>query len=113
MSTKKYILNVYTNWCGEYNNFSAIVDDEHMNGFENIANLKAYDNFYDFDGPNSVLEDLFPEHDYEENYSDEELDEAEQREGEYYGYTIEEYNEDSHGEWDWYDLIYDCTEEWK
>ena len=25
-------------------------------------------------------------------------------------FDVEDYDEDSHGEWDWYNLVYDCTE---
>lgn len=82
-----------------------------MVDFEATASLQAYDNFSDFSGFQGVLEDLFPDNDSDDGYSEEQETEAMEVEGEYYSYTIEEYNEDSHGEWDWYDLIYDCTEE--
>ena len=111
MSIKKYILKVYTNWCGEDNEYSAIVDDEHLSDFEQVAQNASYNNCSDFGGFNAVLEDLFPDNDSDDGYSEEQEEEAMEVEGEYYGYNYEEYREEVHGEWDWYDLIYDCTEE--
>ena len=105
---KRFLINVYTNWCGEDNDFSAIANDE--SELRNIASNLAYDNFTSFTGFEGILEELFPEVE-EGEYTEEQTDEAIDSESEYYGYTIEEWDETRpEEEWDWYELIYDASD---
>ena len=102
----KYLVKVETNWCGEDNTYSAIVDDERWLEFEGFCQDLSYTNFSDYSGFDGVLEDLFPDHEYGEEYSDEEIEEAYQEEPNYYSYTIEPFEGDDE-EWNWYDLVWD------
>jgi len=103
--SKRFLIHVYTNWCGEDNDFSAIVKDE--SELDSIAQEAAYNNFSDFNGIEGILEEMFPS---EEDYTDEQRDEAAEFEGDYYSYNIEEWDESrNEEEWAWYELIYDCT----
>ena len=104
----KYILNCYTNWCGEDNDFGIITEDPNSPNCINTCQIHAYDNFSDFSGFQGVLEDMFPEVEDDE-YTDSQISDAADAEGEYYGYTIEPYDEEVHGEWEWYDVIYNDT----
>lgn len=97
---KKFIIIVSTNWCGEDNNFSAIADDE--SELWNLADELAYNNFSDFGGVNAIAEELFGTDDP----TDEQLEEIYKVETEYYSSEIEEWDEEQHGEFESYELVY-------
>ena len=99
---KKYLLKTSTNWCGEDTTQGVITDN--VEALEHLFQLEAYDRFNDFDGPNGVLQDLFPD---EEEYSDEQIAEAEKNEESYFSYSIEEFDESAGEEWDWFDIFID------
>lgn len=102
----KYLVTLYTNWCGEDNEYLAYAESE--SELESNADLgtAAYENFSDFGGFEKILEELFPD---VEEYTDEMEAEAAEVEREYYGYSIEEFPEDH--EESWYDIIYDARKE--
>lgn len=103
---KRFLINCITNWCGEENTFSAYA--ENQQDLEDIAENAAYENFNEFSGFHGILEDLFPE---VEDYDDSMEDAAAAVEGEYYSYSIEEWDEErDEEEWKWYDLIHDARE---
>ena len=105
---KKFLINVYTSWCGEDNTYSAIADNDSQ--LLDKAQDLAYNNFIDFGGFEAVLNELFPVV-VNEEYSDEKRDEAADNELDYYAFTIEEWDETRpKEEWDWYDLVYDGNE---
>lgn len=99
---KKYIIRVYTNWCGMDQEYAAIAEDKGK--LENKAEELAYDNFSSFDCIYDVADELFPN---EEEFSEDQLEAAEAISGEYYGYAIDEFDEDSDGPWELYELIYE------
>lgn len=102
---KRFLINVYTSWCGEENDFVAIAESRLSDGLESAAGYAAYENFSGFSGIDAILEEMFPD---EEEYTDEMFDEAAKIEGDYYGYSIEEWDETrDEEEWSWYELIYD------
>ena len=101
---KKFTINVYTNWCGESNDFGAIAKSEEE--LYDTAQSAAFENFQSFSGIEGVLEEMFGS---EEDYTPEQFDEACEVEGEYYGFTIEEFEADEE-EWEYYDIIYDGRE---
>jgi len=103
---KKFIIRVYTNWCGEDNEYTAIAESEQL--LKPIAEDLAYENFSFFGGPGEILEELFPE---EEEYTEKMEAEAAEIESEYYGYSIEEWDENIDDDWEWYRLIYDQSKE--
>lgn len=105
--SKKFLIQVTTNWYGMDQTYAAIAEDE--SDLEKLAEELAFNNFSDFDCMSDILEELFPNVEYGE-YSDDQRDEAAGIEGEYYGYTIEEY-EDPEEEWEWYEIVYDCTKD--
>jgi len=102
----KYIIEVYTNWCGEDDTFCAIAEHDSDEDLNNIAAMLSYDNFSQFSGFNAILEEMFPEVEDEE-YTDEMIAEATDEEGEYYGYTIHEATDDELEYWEDYELVYD------
>ena len=105
---KRFLINTYTNWCGEELEFSAIAESDSDPELCAKAQEAAYSSFSDFGGLKSILENMFP---YDEDYTDEQLEEASEQEDEYYGYTIKEWDETrNEEEWDWYELIYDANE---
>lgn len=82
-------------FCGMGTNYVAIAENEEE--LLPLADLWAYDNFCDLGGMDDYDEDS------EDNeYTIEELDEAPYA-------TIVEYNEETHGKWEWFELIYDGT----
>lgn len=105
----KYMIEVYTNWCGEDNYFTAIASSDTDPELHNAAASLSYNNFSEFSGINGVLEELFPEVEDEE-YTDEMVAQAADQEGEYYGYTIREITDDEEEYWDDYELAYDARE---
>jgi hypothetical protein len=96
----KYILHVYTNWCGEDNEFAVITKNPESLAFTSFCDGIAYDNFESFDGFNQVLEDNF-EANEDGNYTESEIEEAGGMEGDYYGWNLEEFEGDDE-EWGWY-----------
>lgn len=105
---KKFIIKVTTNWCGMDQEYAAIAEDE--KDLDDTAAELAYNNFADFDLLKEVTAELFPDVDDEE-FTDDQVDAAIEVEGEYYSYTIEEFDENTHGQWEWYDLKYDANDE--
>lgn len=105
--SKRFLINVHTYWCGEENTYAAIANSEEE--LYDIAAQLAYDNFESYDGFRAILEQNY-EVDENGEYSNEDVESAAEEEGEYYGYTIEEFEGDDE-EFGWYDLVYDCTEE--
>lgn len=106
MTTKRVLVRTDRNWCGEDLTYKAIVDDAHMSGLENLAQMQAYDNFSDFGGPEAVKAELFPDSDGD--WTDEQIAEAEEVEDSYYHYDITDFD-GTEEEWGWYELMYDCT----
>lgn len=107
--TKKFLIHLETNWCGEWADYVAIAEDE--SELLDLADRLAYENFESFDGFNAVCEDMFGDPNEETGeYTDEQIAEAEQNEGSYYSFEITEWNKED-DEWDWYELIYDCTKD--
>lgn len=105
---KRFLINTYTDWCGEELEFSAIAESDSDPELCAKAQEAAYSSFIDFGGLENILESMFP---YDEDYTDEQLEEASKKEDEYYGYIIEEWDETrNEEEWDWYELIYDANE---
>lgn len=103
----RYLINLYTDWCGEDNTYAAYANDEKE--LDSIAEELAYENFADFNGPQAVLETLFPE---EIDYTYDMEEKAAEVEGEYYGYSIEPWDESRpEKEWNWYDVVYDGRKE--
>ena len=104
----RFLIECYTNWCGEDNTFSAIANTEIE--LEDTAAMLSYENFSSFDGIEAILEELFP--DAEGKYTDSEIDKAVSVKEDYYGYTIREWDETRpEEEWDWYELVYDINDE--
>lgn len=101
---KRFLINTYTNWCGEENTYAAYAEDEM--DIDGLAQNLAYTNFVDFGGDQTILEESFG--DYEnvsdmggetENLYNEECDSS-------YGYVIEEFD-GTDEEFGWYELVYD------
>lgn len=103
---KQYIITVYTSWCGMDQQYSAIAEYSDDLGLEETAQQLAYDNFSSFDCRNDILEELFPN---SEDYTQEQEDQVTEVEGEYYSYSIDEYDRDEHDSWDMFELIYDAS----
>lgn len=111
MTTKKFLIHLETNWCGEWQDYTAIAEDE--SNLIDLAGRLAYENFESFDGFNAILEELYGDPDEETGeYTDEQIDDAAQDEGSYYSYEITEWDKPDE-EWSWYELIYDCTKDKK
>lgn len=88
--------------------YGIITYDPYSENVSLLCEQVAYDNFSSYGCETYVLEELFPD---EDDYTDEQYAEAAEVEHEYYSWSIEEYNEDSHGDWDWYEIILDEEEE--
>lgn len=88
-----YIINCDNHlFCGMGTQYVAIANDE--KDFEYLLDHLAYENFMDLGGWE----------DYEENeYTANELDQAPY-------WTVELFNEETDGEFDWYELIYDGSD---
>jgi len=103
----KYIIHVETAWCGEYNDYAAIAEDEI--DLLNLAEELSYNNFADFSGFEQVLSDLFAEQLEEgEDYTDEMISIAENQEYDYYSSSISLF-EGTDEEWEDYELVYDAS----
>lgn len=102
---KRFLINVYTNWCGEDNTFSAIAEDIESSGLIQAAEEASYNNFNEYGGIDGIMEELYPEALY---YTSAMYDEALSIEKNYYGYEIEEWDDErDEEEWSWYELVYD------
>ena len=107
-TTKRFLVHLETNWCGEGRTFSAIAEQE--SDLWEMADRLAYENFNDFDSFEAACYDTFGDSDEETGeYTEDQKTEIVADEGSYYSYTIEEFKDDEE-EWRWYDLEYDCTE---
>jgi len=102
----KYIITVDTNWVGTEEKYAAIA--EHEDELYPIANDFSYNNFIESGGPQYVLQELFPD---AEEYSDEEIEEGGFQETEYYNSNIELFDEEIHGSFEDYELIYSEEED--
>lgn len=103
----RFLINVWTEWCGMDQTYAAIANDEAE--LLCLASELAYENFSTFDCFTTLLEDNFPEVEDGE-YTDEMQEEMAEIEGEYYGSDIEPWDETRpEEEWDWYELVYDNT----
>lgn len=104
---KRFLINVFTNWCGEEQDYAAYAEDEFE--IEPVAAEASYENFNNYPGTGfeAVLEELF-DTTHEEDLTEEQLNEAYDVEGNYYGHSIQEWDETrDEEEWNWYTLIYD------
>lgn len=82
---KRFLIHVTTAWCGMDQEYVAIAHNE--GELEDIAQQLAYNNFIEFDLLQQIVE-----------------------KGDYYSYTIEEWDETRpEHEWGWYELIYNKT----
>lgn len=79
-------------FCGMYTNYVALAKSE--NEFENMLELWAYENFCELGGFDNYDEDCD-----DNEHSLEELDES-------YFTRVEEFDEELHGEFDSFELIY-------
>jgi hypothetical protein len=110
MAIKKYYIKTETYWCGEDKEYVAICDEKYYSELEELVASTAYDTFLEFGGPDGVLEEMFGFLDDEKiEYDGVEEDEAENCHGDYYFWSIEEFDE-SHGEWEWFEVLYDNTD---
>lgn len=87
---KRFLITVFTNWVGEENEFAAYAENDKE--LDSIASERAYLNFSDFGGFDAVLDDMFPEV-VDGDYTEEQIIDARDREGDYYSYTINEWDE--------------------
>ena len=100
---KRYLIHVDTAWCGMDNSY-AIETDSKIEDLQYVAQELAFDNFSSFGCELYVMEELFPEVENEEDYTDEMWDTYNKVEAEYYYYNIDEF-EGSDEEFDEYDKI--------
>lgn len=77
-------------FCGMATSYVAIAKSQA--DFEKMLDLWAYENYADLGGETDAEDN--------EEYTQEELDEAPY-------WKVEDYNEELHGEWDWFELVYD------
>ena len=99
---KRYLVHVCTNWCG-MDNYYALETDSEIDTLLDEIQMIAYENFQSFGCAIYVKEELFPDVD-SGDYTDEMWDIYNDVEGEYYSYTIEEF-EGSDEEFDEYEKI--------
>jgi len=105
--SKKYILKVETNWCGEWNEYGVIIkDDENINHYAALFEQTAYENFQFFNGNTAILEELYPD---VEEFTEEMTEAADSCEGDYYDWNITEF-EGSEEDWEDYDILLNTTE---
>ena len=100
---KRYLINVYTNWCGMDNSYALETDSEIDTLLDDIQMI-AYENFRSFGCYAYVMEELFPDV-ATEDYTQEMWGIYDDVEGDYYSYTIEEF-EGSDEEFDEYEKIW-------
>lgn len=99
---KRYLIHVSTAWCGMDNSYALETDLEIDTLLDEIQMI-AYENFQSFGCDALVMEELFPDVDTED-YTDEMWDTYNEVEGEYYSFTVNEF-EGSDEEFDEYDKI--------
>ena len=100
---KRFLIRIETHWCGEDRIYRD--EAEFDSDLYTKAECLAYNNFIDFGGPEGVLEDMFGFlDDNKEEYESWEIEAAEDVHGEYYSYTIEEF-EGEDEEWEWYEWM--------
>jgi len=105
---KRFLIHITTAWCGMDQDYTAIADSE--DDLQNVAQLLAYDNFSDFNCLEQAIEDEYPDVD-SDDITEEMKDAVIENKGDYYGFTIEEWDETRPDEeWDWYELVYDATD---
>jgi len=104
----RFLIHVYTAWCGEEDTFAAIAEnDSDPNLLDKMAEL-AYDNFLDGNGVDEMYQEEFPDID-PEDLTDEDKESID--EGNYYGGYIEEWDESRpEEEWEWYELAYNSQD---
>ena len=100
---KRYLIHVYTNWCGIDNSYALETDSEFDTLLDKIQMI-AYENFQSFGCDAYVMEELFPDVDIED-YTQEMWDIYNDSESEYYSYDIEEF-EGSDEEFNDYESIW-------
>lgn len=106
---KKFIIEVSTAWCGEDNQFGAFAESEAE--LYDIADLLAFDNFSDFNGRETIAEELFSEVNYED-LTDEQIEKIDCVEGDYYFSSIREVEDDNDAElFDNLEIVYGNEEE--
>ena len=106
MSYKKYLLHVSTAWCGEDQTYGVIKKKE--TDISDVCESIAYENFADFSGIEGVLESLYPD---QEEYTDEEIENAGEESVNYYQWNLEEFVEDGETDFNWFELVYDESED--
>jgi hypothetical protein len=101
----RFLIHVTTAWCGMDQDYAAIANNEEE--LEDIAQNAAYDNFADFDCLEQAIEDEYPDVD-SDDITDEMKDVVIEKERDYYGYSIEPWDEERpEEEWGWYELRWD------
>jgi hypothetical protein len=98
--TKRWLITVDTNWVGTEEKYGAIAETKEE--LYDLIDELAYNNFIDMGGPESVLEELFPD---AKEYTDDMREEASEVDHEYYSGDIEEFT-GADEEFDQYDLVY-------
>ena len=106
----RYLITCSTAWCGEEEQYTAIAyteDDDHL---LSLMDELAYDNFTEGTGIEGVWAILYPDVDEDDRTSEME-DKVFEAENEYFGATIEPWDEERPDEeWDWYKLVYDADD---
>ena len=95
---KRFLIEVYTNWCGMDETFRAMAEKE--SDLDDLASDLAYDNFTSYDCQSYIAEEY--------GYDPEEMEDSDwdrlwemADEAQYYGFTIEEF-EGTDEEWEEY-----------
>lgn len=102
---KRFLISVYTSWCGMEQEYAAYANDE--SELIDVAAELAYENFNSFNCIDSIVEELYPEVE-QEGYTEEMYEHAYEVKGEYYDWFIDEWGEEiDEEEWSWYELVYD------
>jgi hypothetical protein len=102
----KYIITLFTDYPSDTVKYRAEVDD--ISYLESIAYHEAEDNWYDSGGYPALLEELQSERDWLDENSEEIESIAEDRinTDPPFGYTIDVYDSNTHGDWgDYSDII--------
>lgn len=96
---KRFLIHVSTSWCGMDDTFRAMAENDYE--LDEIANQLAYENFQFYDCENDIAEEFGYDPD---DMEDEDWDKLWEQtsEGDYYHYTIEEFEGDDE-EWEEYD----------
>ena len=96
---KRFLIHVSTSWCGMDDTFRAMAENDYE--LDEIADQLAYENFQFYDCENDIAKEFGYDPD---DMEDEDWDKLWEQtsEGDYYHYTIEEFEGDDE-EWDEYD----------